>query len=210
MDHPSNAATGLNATTRRDELTDTVRIDVLGSLSQESRPALVQMIQRLRGRGLQSHISVDLSRAVRVESAALAGLRDDLNAMEGAPGTLGGGVSLLLTGIDADQPDVNSVIALREISGGTDADLATAVQTAGGGADGREPATVPLSLRPLQEYSDEELLAASDEVFSLLDDPEAVNGADLLGRYNDIGQEILRRTPLSELLNAPGERQAAS
>ena len=69
---------------------------------------------------------------------------------------------------------------------------------------------MPLAIRPLEEYSDEELFAASDEVFSLLDDPEAVGGSDLLGRYNDIGQEILRRTPLSDLLNPAGERQAAS
>ena len=44
--------------------------------------------------------------------------------------------------------------------------------------------------RPLEEYSDEELLTASDSLFALLDNPEAFPGSDLLGRYNDIGEEI--------------------
>ena len=210
MDHPSNATTGLDAAVSRNELTDTVRIDVLGNLSQASRPALVQMIQRLRSRGIQSPVCVDLSRAVRVESAALAGLRGDLNAMEGAPGTLGGGVSLVLTGVDAEQADRNTVVPLREVSEAIDAESAAAVDTAGIEAAGLEHSPAPLALRPLEGYSDEELFAASDEIFSLLDDPEAVGGSDLLGRYNDIGQEILRRTPLSELLNPAGEQQAAS
>jgi ABC-type transporter Mla MlaB component len=213
MDRTSQGSAGLQATTNRDEQTDTVRIDVLGSLDHATRPSLVTMIQRLRGRGIQSHIRVDLSAAVRVESAALAGLRSDLNAMEGAPGTLGGGVSLVLTGVDAEQSEDHTVVALREISAELEAEFATAVEAAtaeasGNGTSERPP--VPLSLRPLEEYTDEELFLASDEVFSLLDDPEAVGGPDLLGRYNDIGQEILRRTPLSELLNPAGERQAAS
>ena len=67
---------------------DIVRIDVRGSLTQASRPALVQTIQRVRQMGISSHIRVDLGRAVFVESSALAGLRDDLNAIDGgvAPG----------------------------------------------------------------------------------------------------------------------------
>jgi hypothetical protein len=208
MDHPLNGAAGLNATTSRVDLTDTVRIDVLGSLDEASRPSLVHMIQRLRSMGVQSHVSVDLSHAARVESTALAGLRTDLNTMEGAPGTLGGGVSLILTGVDAEQPADNTVVPLREITEVLEAELAAAVET--GRRGGSEPSLVPLAVRPLEEYSDEELFAASDEVFSLLDDPEALGGPDLLGRYNDIGQEILRRTPLSEILNPAGERQAAS
>jgi hypothetical protein len=133
--------------------------------------------------------------------------------MEGAPGTLGGGVSLVLTGVDAEQSEDHTVVALREISAELEAEFATAVEAATAEASGNatsERPPVPLSLRPLEEYTDEELFLASDEVFSLLDDPEAVGGPDLLGRYNDIGQEILRRTPLSELLNPAGERQAAS
>jgi hypothetical protein len=208
MDHTSNGTAGLNATTSRDDLTDIVRVDVRGSLDQASRPSLVLMIQRLRSVGIQSHISVDLSHAARVESTALAGLRSDLNAMDGAPGTLLGGVSLMLTGMDAEQPAYNTNVPLREITNVLEAEFAAAWET--GSRGGSEPSLVPLAIRPLEEYSDEELFAASDEVFSLLDDPEAVGGPDLLGRYNDIGQEILRRTPLSELLTRAGERQTAS
>jgi hypothetical protein len=208
MDQASNGTAALNATTSRDDVTDTVRIDVLGSLDEASRPALVYMIQRLRSTGVQSHVSVDVSRAARVESTALAGLREDLNAMEGAPGTLGGGVSLMLTGVDAEQPAENTVVPLRDITDVLEAELAAAVETGRRGVS--EPSLVPLAIRPLEEYSDEELFAASDEVFSLLDDPEALGGPDLLGRYNDIGQEILRRTPLSEVVNPAGERQTAS
>lgn len=208
MDHPSHGTAGLNATTSRDDLTDTVRIGVLGSLDQASRPSLVQMIQRLRSMGIHSHVSVDLSRAARVESTALAGLRSDLNAMEGAPGTLGGGVSLTLTGVDAEQPQDNTVVPLREITDVLEAEFAAAFDA--GSRRNSEPSPMSLAFRSLEEYSDEELFAASDEVFSLLDEPEAVGGPDLLGRYNDIGQEILRRTPLSELLNPAGNRLAAS
>jgi ABC-type transporter Mla MlaB component len=208
MDHASNGTAALNATTSRDDLTGAVRMDVLGSLDEASRPALIHMIQRLRSKGVQAHVSVDLSHAARVESTALAGLRQDLNAMEGAPGTLGGGVSLLLTGMDAEQPADNTVVPLREITDVLEAELASAVETGRRGVS--ESPLAPLAVRPLEEYSDEELFAASDEVFSLLDDPEALGGPDLLARYNDIGQEILRRTPLSEILNPAGEQRTAS
>jgi hypothetical protein len=208
MDLTSHGTAALNATTSRDDLTNTVRIDVRGSLDKASRPALVLMIQRLRSVGIQSHISVDLSHAARVESTALAGLRNDLNTMDGAPGTLVGGVSLMLTGVDAEQPTGNTNVPPREITNVLEVEFAAAVETGRPGVSG--PSLMPLAVRPLEEYSDEELFAASDEVFSLLDDPEALGGPDLLGRYNDIGQEILRRTPLSETLNPAGERQAAS
>lgn len=208
MDHPSNGGDGLQATTNHDELTGTVRVDVLGSLDQASRPSLVHMIQTLRSRGIQSHVAVDLSRAARVESTALAGLRTDLNTMEDAPVTLGGGVSLLLTGTEAEQPDGNTVVPIREITEVLEAEYAAAFKAPS--LSDAEPLPVPLAIRPLAAYSDDELYAASDEVFSLLDDPEAVGGPDLLGRYNDIGEEILRRTPITELLNPAEERQAAS
>jgi ABC-type transporter Mla MlaB component len=207
MDHASHGTAALNATTSRDDLTGTVRIDVLGSLDQASRPALIHMIQRLRSKGVQAHVSVDLSHAARVESTALAGLRKDLNAMEGAPGTLGG-VSLMLTGMDEEQPADNTNVLLPEITNVLEVEFAAAWETGSRGGSGSS--LVPLAVRPLEEYSDEELFAASDEVFSLLDDPEALGGPDLLGRYNDIGQEILRRTPPSEILDPAGERQAAS
>jgi hypothetical protein len=208
MGHPSEA-TSLNATASRDELANIHRIDVLGSLNQASRPSLVQMIHELRSAGIQSHISVDLSRAALVESAVLAGLREDLNAMEAASGTAGGGLSLLLTGETAvPQPEDSPNAGLPETTNGLDAEFAATFET--GSQAASEPSSVPLAVRPLEEYSDEELFAASDAVFSLLDDPRTVGGPDLLGRYNDIGQEILRRAPLSEILNPAGERQTAS
>ncbi|GAC1595433.1 MAG: hypothetical protein NVS3B6_00820 [Pseudarthrobacter sp.] len=213
MEHPSHGSAGLNATTSRDDLTDTVRIDVLGNLDQTSRPALVHMIQKFRGNGIQSHIRVDLSHAARVQSSALAGLRKDLNAMEGGPGTRVGGVSLMLTDADEEQPADNTVVSLREISEVLEAEFAAAFHAAEfdtGSQEVAERSSVPLATRPLEEYSEDELYAASDEVFSLLDDPEAVGGPDLLGRYNDIGEEILRRTTLREILGSPAERHAAS
>ena len=69
-----------------DIASDLVRIDVRGSLTQDSRPSLVEIIQRVRRMGINSHIRVDLGRAAVVESSALAGLRNDLNAAAaGAP-----------------------------------------------------------------------------------------------------------------------------
>jgi ABC-type transporter Mla MlaB component len=209
MDNPSHGTASLNATTSRDDLTSTVRIRILGSLDQASRPSLVHMIQKLRSNGFQSHISVDLSQAARVESAALAGLRQDLNAMEAVPGTPGGGVSLTLTGVqDAEQAESSANAKILDISHGLDADFASAYET--GRLAVTEPSSEALRGRPLEEYSDDELFVASDAVFSLLDDPGTVGGPDLLGRYNDIREEIIRRTPLSELLNPAAERQAAS
>src|SRR5687768_9096561 len=89
----------LHALATRDVLTDTVRIDIRGSLNEESRPALMRMIRRVRDMGIPSHIHVDLSRAAIVESSALAGLRMDLNAIDevALPGLAGHGVSLILT-----------------------------------------------------------------------------------------------------------------
>jgi hypothetical protein len=200
MDHPFNATTSLRATASCDELTNTMRIDVLGSLNQDSRPSLVHMIHDLRSSGIQSHVRVDLSQAVLVESTALAGLRQDLNALEGASGTAGNGVSLALTGDEAArQPEDSANARHTELSDGPDDEFAAAFENTLHVVS--HPALVALPDRPLEEYSDDELFAASDAVFSLLDDPGTVRGADLLGQYNDIGQEIGRRSPLSELLN---------
>ena len=76
--------TSLNAQPTLDIASDIVRIDVRGSLTQQSRPVLMQLIQRVRRMGITSHIRVNLGLAVLVESAALAGLRNDLNAIDGA------------------------------------------------------------------------------------------------------------------------------
>ena len=79
----------LQAHVKLDVTSDVVRIDVRGSLTQASRPSLMQIIQRVRRMGITAHIRVDLGRAAFVESAALAGLRNDLNAIDGSSCRLG-------------------------------------------------------------------------------------------------------------------------
>ena len=76
--------TSLNAHAKLDIASDVLRIDVRGSLTQHSRPTLMQLIQRVRRMGITSHIRVHLGNASFVESAALSGLRNDLNAIDGA------------------------------------------------------------------------------------------------------------------------------
>lgn len=212
MGHPSNPASSLNATASRDELTNTVRIDVLGTLDQTTRPSLVDMIHDLRRTGIHSHINVNLSQAVLVESTGLARLREDLNAMEGTPGTATGGVSLALTGEERiPQPDDIARTGIPGSVDGPEDEFAAAFEAGLQGLTHQSSAAMPD--RALEEYSDDELFAASDAVFSLLDDPATVGGSDLLGQYNDIGQEIVRRTPLSELLTpatlTPGSSRPA-
>ncbi len=196
----------LHALATRDVLADAVRIDIRGSLNEESRPALMHMIRRVRDMGITSHVHVDLSRAAFVESSALAGLRSDLNAIDGAtlPG-MAGGVSLILTPPADGAPPETGV---NELS------LAITDELTEGFADSVE-AEVPAPIdalfgRPLAEYSDDELLAASDSIFALLDEPEAFAGSDLLARYNEIGQELSRRNPLGGLYDPAREAQAAS
>jgi hypothetical protein len=170
----------LSAHVEHDIASDLVRIDVRGSLTQDSRPSLIQVIQRVRHLGITSHIRVDLGLAVFVESAALAGLRNDLNAIdrgslrgelagEAAPGT---GISLEL---NPQGDDAAAVLQTIDLSG----DSLASVD--------------PSGARPLTRYSDDELLAASDSVFGMLDDPAAMACTELLASYNEIGLEISRR-----------------
>jgi hypothetical protein len=169
----------LSAHVEHDIASDLVRIDVRGSLTQDSRPSLIQVIQTVRHLGITSHIRVDLGLAAFVESAALAGLRNDLNAIdrgsvrgelagEAAPGT---GISLELN----PQGDAAAVRQTIDLS----ADLLASVD--------------PSGARPLTRYSDDELLAASDSVFGMLDDPADMACTELLASYNEIGLEISRR-----------------
>jgi hypothetical protein len=195
----------LNALVNLDVPADVVRIDVQGSLNQDSRPGLVQIIRRIRRMGIRSHIRVELSRAAMVESAALAGLRHDLNAIDTSTlqGIHGAGVSLDLSpGSEewtsptaaGEEPlpiiDGLSAVSIAEIDAIEFAaampgfDEAPPLELSGLGAWGG---------RALHEYSDEELLLASDTLFALLDNPDAFAGSDLLGRYDDIGQEMMRR-----------------
>ncbi|MET1022636.1 MAG: hypothetical protein ABWX69_10610 [Arthrobacter sp.] len=170
----------LNAHVKIDTITDIVRIDVLGSLTQASRPSLLQTIQRIRQMGITSHVLVELGRAAFVESAALAGLRRDLNAVDGgAQGDLvagvagGNGVSLALSAhpFEVAAATLQPLVLLGELNASVDAS----------------------GTRPLTGFSDDELLAASDSVFGLLDNPSVMARSELLGTYDDITLEISRR-----------------
>lgn len=167
----------LHAHVKLDITSDLVLIDVRGSLTQDSRPSLREIIQRVRRMGINSHIRVDLGRAAVVESSALAGLRNDLNAVAGgAAPTAGGlppasGVSLELNPHDEDPAAVLESLDLS-------AEFVASLDSPGTG--------------PLTRYSDDELLAASDSVFGLLDNP-AITRPELLAAYDEIGLEISRR-----------------
>jgi len=169
----------LHAHVKLDIATDVVRIDVRGSLTQNSRPALMQLIQRIRRMGITSHITVDLGRAAVVESSALAGLRNDLNAIDGGAGPSAvagalptGGVSLELN-VHLDDP--SAVLQSLDVSG----DFTASID--------------PSGTRALTGFSDDELLAASDSVFGLLDNPADMARSELLATYDEIGLEISRR-----------------
>lgn len=212
----------LDAFVNLDVPADIVCIDVRGSLNQNSRPGLVQIIRRIRKSGIRSHIRVELSHAAMVESSALAGLRSDLNAIDTSilPGTYGAGVSLDLSpaggksaaALDyAEQP----LTILGGFSAGAVLDIGALGYPAAAPGDA---GILPLDLtgfevlcgRELQEYSDEELLLASDTLFTLLDNPAAFPGSDLLARYDDIGQEMLRRQQDTAAPIPAAEGQAAS
>ncbi len=174
MDH------NLNAHVRLDIASDVVRIDVRGSLTQASRTSLLQTIQRVRHMGISSHIRVDLGHAKFVESAALAGLRNDLNSIDdgvartdvaGAPAAAAG-ISLDLTP-HADDPA--AVLQSLDLS----AESTASLDSSGTG--------------PLTGFTDDELLAASDTVFGKLDNPADMASSELLASYEEIGLELSRR-----------------
>ena len=168
----------LQAHVKLDVVADIVRISVRGSLTQASRPSLMHIIQRVRRMGIISHIRVDLGLAAFVESSALAGLRNDLNAIDGGNAsseTAGmpapGGVSLELTPHRDDSAALPTLDMSREFLASVD----------------------PSGTRQLTRFSDDELLAASDSVFGLLDDPADMARSELLATYDEIGMEISRR-----------------
>lgn len=203
----------LDALVNLDVPADIVRIEVRGTLHHDSRAELVHIIRRVRRMGIRCRICVDLSQAVLVESSALAGLRSDLNAMDSnsMPGVPPAGVSLQFAaaaydwateGASSRQPIPMDDDDVRELF-------------PGGDFAGEFPQLPVMWIeelygRPLTEYSDQELLRASDSAFALLDSPEAADGADLLGRYNDIGLEILRRQQEPQSPFPAAEGQAAS
>lgn len=170
----------LNAHVTLDTASDVVRIDVRGSLTQASRPSLLQTIQRVRHMGISSHIRVDLGRAEFVESSALAGLRTDLNAADGGVAQPDGaaalpdptGVSLELNP-HADEPDA----VLRSLD--LDLDVTASVDSSESGV--------------LTGFTDDELLAASDSVFGMMDNPAEMANSGLLASYDEIVLELSRR-----------------
>lgn len=172
--------TSLNAQAKLDIASDVLRIDVRGSLTKDSRPALMQLIQRVRRTGITSHIRVNLGRAAFVESAALAGLRHDLNAIDGAAGlvdTAGVLPSSAGVSLELDPYLEDAVTALPSLD--LAADFTASLDASG---------TLPLNV-----FSDDELLAASDSVFGLLDNPADMARSQLLATYDEIGLEISRR-----------------
>ncbi|MDP9888512.1 hypothetical protein [Pseudarthrobacter enclensis] len=202
----------LDALVNVDVPADVVRIEVRGTLHQESRSELAHIIRRVRRMGIRCRICVDLSQAALIESSALAGLRRDLNALDtnSLPGARSAGVSLQLTPAAHDWA-VDGPSSSRPLP--MDDDIRELFP---GGAYAGDFPQLPVMWieelygRPLSEYTDQELLQASDALFALLDNPDAPDGADLLGRYNDIGLEIRRRQhePLAPFPATEG--QAAS
>ncbi|MFE4541874.1 hypothetical protein [Arthrobacter sp. NPDC056727] len=171
----------LNPLIKIDDAAGTARIDVRGSLTLASRPELMHQIRRVRRMGISSPITVDLSRAAFVESSALAGLRFDLNALDagthqvaaaGAPGVF----LEVMPARDHAVAESRHDFTLTNPS-----ELSQPLEEAG--------------LRLLSDYSPDELLAASDAVFGMLDDPAGHSGHELLARYEAIGEEIARREP---------------
>ncbi|MFH5879111.1 hypothetical protein [Arthrobacter sp. NA-172] len=170
----------LHALVKFDVSTDAVEIDIRGSLNQDSRPALVHTIRRIRRMGITSHIRVDCSHATLVESQALVGLRNDLNSIDGGTTEVGlstrSGVSLEFMARRSALPAEGEAGPKSvEING----EFAASIDAGGS--------------RPLDRYSDDELLAASDFAFGLLDHPTKSAGPELLARYDAIGMEISRR-----------------
>jgi hypothetical protein len=172
--------TSLNAHAQLDIAADVLRIDVRGSVTQHSRPTLMQLIQRVRRMGITSHIRVNLGHAAFVESSALAGLRNDLNAVDGAAAL-----------VDAAGVLPSSAGVSLELSASRDMGVAALPSL-----DLSENFTASVDTsgtRPLTVFSDAELLAASDSVFGLLDNPEDMARSQLLATYDEIGLEISRR-----------------
>lgn len=166
----------LHAHVRLDIASDLVLVDVRGSLTRESRPSLREIIRRIREMGITSRIRVDLGHAAFVQSSALAGLRHDLNATAGVTSAVGvlpleNSVSLEVGPRTGDAVEVLETLDLSE---GLGASL---------GSPGRGP---------LARYSDDELFAASDSVFGMLDTP-AITRPELLASFDAISLELGRR-----------------
>ncbi|MEO5993455.1 MAG: hypothetical protein ABIP92_07920 [Arthrobacter sp.] len=155
-----------------DTPSDTVHVEIAGNLTKVSRGALISIACRIRQIRPTAHILVRLGHATFVESAALAGLRTDLDALCNDPGALpvrGRGISL-----DIRSRERNPSLSARS------------AVSPGGGHRTR-----------LNDFTDNELLTAGDFVFSWLDDESGCPGtnvADMLAHYEFIGQEMSGRS----------------
>jgi hypothetical protein len=206
----------LNSRLDIDRSASAVRINIRGSLTQASRPDLLREIRCIRSMGITFPITVDLSCAAFVESSALAGLRVDLNAQAMNAQAMN---AQAMNAQDKNAKDKNAQApGLQDaFSAAAGVSLVLMAGSGQGAAEGGSPTALPypsqpavvpapLSLRPLSSYSSAELLAASDSIFELLDDPSGRCGNELLAQYEAIGEELARR----ELFEATGKQAAAA
>lgn len=199
----------LNSRLDIDRSASAVRINIRGSLTQASRPDLLREIQCVRAMGITFPITVDLSCAAFVESSALAGLRVDLNAQAMNAQAMN---AQAMNSQDKNAQDSGLQDVFAAAAGVSLVLMAGSGQGAAAGGSPTalpypsQPAVVPapLSLRPLSSCSSAELLAASDSIFELLDDPSGRCGNELLAQYEAIGEELARR----ELFEAAGKQAA--
>ena len=155
---------------------DTVHIDIGGSLTGVSRDDLFGITGRIRQLRPGSHIHVHLGPAMFVESAALAGLRTDLETLDGVRGGQPGqsGPSVQGRGVSLETRSLGSAQEWQQGLAGI--------------------TSCPARLDGL---TDDELLSASDFVFTWLDDEDGCPGTDvaeMLALYELIGQEMSGRT----------------
>ncbi|WP_326966287.1 hypothetical protein [Arthrobacter sp. CG_A4] len=152
---------------------DTVHIDIGGSLTGVSRDALFGITGRIRQLRAGSHIHVHLGPALFVESAALAGLRKDLETLDGVRGG------------QPDQSGQGRGVSLETRSRGSAQEWQQGL------------AGIVSCTARLDGFTDDELLTASDFVFTWLDDEDGCPGTDvpeMLALYELIGQEMSGRT----------------
>ena len=127
----------------------------------------MQLIQRVRRMGITSHIRVNLGLAVLVESVALAGLRNDLNAIDGAQPGRNSRCTAQFAGVSLDLNPFRDApsSALRPLD--LSADFSASIDATG--------------TRPSTFYSDDELLAEIPLVFGMMDNP--ADGPDAQFRH---------------------------
>lgn len=153
---------------------DTVHVDIDGRLTRVTRAALLEVTKRIRKLRVSSDIRVHLGSAAFVESAALAGLGTDLQALVGRVGGRPGQGRVSLQ----TRPGASAVASRHALSG------------------------ITLRAARLDDFTRADLLTASDFVFAWLDDAHGCPGTDvsaMLALYEHIGREISCRTGTRQL-----------